>query len=100
MTAPRVIPLRPRFISRYQPPHEWAGEDVERGHQCQCGRWFPQWVVSQAFLDAMEEGRRASFLESCEVVTYKKGQAAWFPKSCSRCERKAIEIFNVKQKYA
>jgi hypothetical protein len=88
------------FIARYRPEHEWAGVEVERGHQCDCGRWFPQWVVSQAFLDSMPEGRREVFLASCEVVRYQKGQAAWFPKQCGQCERRQITTQYVLKQYA
>lgn len=89
-----------RFIARYGLGHEWVGIDVERGHRCDCGRWFPQWIVSQGFLDSMPEDRRKAFLESCELVQYQKGRAAWFPKLCHRCERRHINTQHVLNQYA
>lgn len=100
MTTATPLAGKVRFIARYKPEHPWAGEEVERGYRCDCGRWFPQWIVSQAFLESLPQDRRKAFLESCEVVKYRKGEAAWFPKQCRHCERRHIETFYVLEKYA
>lgn len=88
------------ILATYKSGHELEGLPVERGRRCDCDRWFSQQVVSKAWLEEMGEGRRASFLESCEVITYQKGQAAWFPKHCHRCERRQIENQHLMKRYA
>jgi len=80
------------FHARYKAGHVLAGIEVERGRECGCGRWFPQWVVSKAYLEALPESRRAAFGESCEIEQYSKGEAYWHPKRCHRCERRMIDM--------
>jgi hypothetical protein len=90
--------MKLHFLAVYKPGHEWEGLPVERGRRCDCGRWFSQQVVNKVFLEEMSEGRRISFLKSCELVDYSKGQAAWFPKYCPSCERRQIAIVHANER--
>src|SRR3954466_15894168 len=91
MTAP-AVEQKIEFHARYKAPHELAGMHVQRGRECGCGRWFPQWVVSRRWLESIGGDRAEAFKrDACEVETYSKGDAAWHPKRCHRCERRALE---------
>jgi hypothetical protein len=87
-----VAPEAPKLhiLAVYKPGHELAGMTVERGRECGCGRWFTQNVISQKWLAQMSDGKRAYFLESCEIQDYKKGPAAWFPQKCWKCLRRLL----------
>ncbi len=93
MTLADLAPARIPFLATYKAGHELAGIHVERGRECGCGRWFPQNVVSQKYLDALSAERRKAFVDKgCEVETYSKGKAAWFPKRCHRCCHRQLEV--------
>jgi len=86
-------PVRIPFRATYPPGHEFAGILVERGRECGCGRWFPQFVVNRTWLDALSKSQRESFLESCEVrrkAADVSHYVAWHPQKCHRCARRQL----------
>lgn len=87
------MPVRIPFRATYPAGHEWHGIIIERGRECGCGRWFPQHVVSKAWLSALTKSQREAFIESCEVVRKADDLAryiAWHPQRCHRCSRRML----------
>lgn len=93
MAASRDQQTRIPFRATYPAGHEIAGVVIERGRECGCGRWFPQFVVSREWLEAIGKSQRESFLQSCEVVRRSADSPkfiAWHPQRCHRCTRRQL----------
>ena len=82
------IPMRARFAHSVP---LFAGIIIERGRLCSCGvRFFPQWMVSKAWLDSLGQAKREFFLASCETGVTGGKTAHWFPRDCHVCVRRRM----------
>lgn len=80
MTVPTV-----RFLRLFPAGHEKQGHVMSRWALCSCGQKFGQYAVSEEWLQALRNGARESYLESCHVVD----GVAYQPAKCPRCVRRA-----------
>lgn len=91
----------PRFVMKYPPGHELAGQDMERPAKCKgCERDFTQQRIDRSYLVSLNDrgrGHLDAFIRTCQLETVDGKKQVWFAKECPKCTRSRL---NPDPKYA